>query len=76
MVRTIDADALKDSLKWVWVNDKFVLRKIDEAPTLDAVKVVRCGECKHWYKGHCAHGVCATEETDESWFCADGEAKA
>ena len=47
MVRTIDADALKDSLKWGWVNDKFVLRKIDECPEVDAVAVVRCKDCRH-----------------------------
>ena len=50
MARLIDEDALKakanadpDSGEWfVWVQD------IDEAPTVDAVKVVRCRDCKHY----------------------------
>lgn len=39
----------------------------------DRVDVVRCRDCANWYKGHCAHGVCATEETDGDFYCADGE---
>ena len=35
MVRLIDADLLKDRLKWGWTNDKFVLRQIDEMPVTE-----------------------------------------
>ena len=46
---------------------------VEDAPTVDAVPVVRCKDCRHWYKHHCAHGICATEKTNPDWFCADGE---
>ena len=40
---------------------------IQNAPTVDAVQVVRCGECKyHWKNG----GDCVPEA---DFFCADGE---
>ena len=41
--------------------------------TCDRINVVRCKDCRHWYKGHCVHGVCATEETAGDWYCANGE---
>lgn len=31
-----------------WVDDAICL--IDDAPTVDAVEVVRCRDCKHWLK--------------------------
>lgn len=37
------------------------------------VRPVRCKECAHWYKRHCAHGWCATFATEPDFFCADGE---
>lgn len=42
------------------------------APTIDAVPVVRCGECKHFEREdyYCNRlGVTC----DHEWFCADGE---
>jgi len=41
-MRLIDADALRGSLM---VFDSKVLDIIDNAPTIDAVQVVRCKEC-------------------------------
>lgn len=52
-----------------------ILDKKSVSVTLEARPLVLCKDCKHWYKEHCAHGVCATEETDANWFCADGEPK-
>ena len=47
-MRLIDADALLDSIEGQkfsgWGNCKV---EIDDAPTIDAVPVVRCGECAH-----------------------------
>lgn len=44
--RLIDANALRakcDAPHWcVWMSE------IDDAPTVDAVEVVRCGNCKHY----------------------------
>lgn len=47
------------------------------------VRVVRCAECMHWelndaeegdYSGRCRYqyGPCQNQETDGTWFCADG----
>lgn len=55
---------------------------IDEAPTIDAVPVVRCKDCKH-----CEYAsnripveqawVCYKLgiDVEQDWFCADGERK-
>ena len=44
--RLIDANALRakcDAPHWcVWMSE------IDDAPTVDAVEVVRCKDCKHY----------------------------
>ena len=48
------------------------------------MKVVRCAYCRYWepenaeggvYSGHCkrSFGICYSQLTDASWFCADGE---
>lgn len=53
MSRWIDADALKEKIDNIWngrslsVLGARILVMIDSAPTIDAVSVVRCGECKH-----------------------------
>lgn len=48
-MRLIDADALRN--EWLDKAGKFepndVLDSIDYAPTIDAVEVVRCKDCKH-----------------------------
>ena len=43
-----------------------VLDRIAEAPTVDAVEVVRCGQCKHFGTHKCT-------SDDTGWYCADGE---
>ena len=55
MTRLIDADAMRDD--WLengeneYVYDtNAVLDSIDSQPTVDAVEVVRCKDCIHWYK--------------------------
>lgn len=54
-MRLIDADALKavfeekSSVAVCGVElCKAIISRIDEAPTIDAVPVVRCCDCKHW----------------------------
>ena len=57
-MRTIDVDALKDFINRqlamtantaVVMNAKdFFENIVDNAPTIDAVPVVRCKDCKHW----------------------------
>ena len=83
-MRLIDADALievmEDTDSWLlyddWGNQTVTKDLIDNAPTIDAVEVVRCKDCKHWNsetKG-CKRNpsVEAWEETD---FCSYGERK-
>ena len=41
-----------------------------EAPTVDAVPVVRCRDCKYFETW-----LCQNEDNSDNWFCADGERK-
>ena len=58
-------------------------KAVEEAPTVDAVEVVRCKDCKHWEK---ETGSCTEHPTyydhgmdwyiyDEDDFCSCGERK-
>ena len=81
MARLIDADALKTTMDECIYSDRdrfstgYAKSFIDDAPTVDAVPVVRCGECKHreektfWCER--VHDFISNPE----WFCADGERK-
>ena len=88
-MRLIDADALEKKLnnereRFVALDMKgaehilvhSALRLLREAPTIDAVPVVRCGECKYLM----ASGVCNMFADDNikpsaSDFCSYGERK-
>ena len=77
-MRMIDADALPVD---AFLNTKMVLQTdIDNAPTIDAVPVVRCKDCQNW-EAHLfgADGDCYCPFVDHyttgDWFCADGERK-
>lgn len=92
-MRPIDADALIEDIKkclWDWetvdgITSSTVLKQtitdIENAPTIDAVPVVRCGDCKYWdsdwmLKG-CGDDVhfCPVVDSRKhaSGFCDDGE---
>lgn len=53
---------------------------IDKMPTVDAVPVVRCKDCKWWEQiddgqyGYCSPRKYGFYKGD--WFCADGERRA
>lgn len=55
------------------------LRCVEQAPTVDAVSVVRCRECKHCdpENYHCDHhmGTAAPLRRDPDDFCSYGERK-
>ncbi len=86
-MRLIDADKLYikfDALPW-WNNqdrDEIALQGVVDAPTVDAVCVTRCKDCKHkgWIQEPC-HGksidYCrvwdCTLQNLESTFCSYGE---
>lgn len=51
--------------------------KINVSPTVDAVPVVRCGECKSHFNWQNGSGVCRKcgINTTDDFYCADGERK-
>ena len=94
MSRLIDADALgvgrcsKDVLPEAYCAGwNGLIDRIEKAPTIDAVHVVRCRECQHWkpsgskagnsfsdmeYIGGCEFTKYCRRESD---FCSYGERK-
>ena len=45
---------------------------IDNAET--AIELIRCKDCKHWYKDECSHLCVLTGDLRKpDFFCADGE---
>ena len=93
MARLIDADALEAKLEeqrklyidmdmkgaeHLLVHD--VLHHVWEAPTIDAVPVVRCKDCKCWTEwsngtGSCSRFALDWIGTDADDFCSMGERK-
>ena len=98
-MRLIDADALDREMYrksfevddgrnvWnsgLWIRYKIFEEAIRDAPTVDAVPVIRCKDCKYWQLEHYVGGqgmscqmdnsddVCLTEPTH---FCALAERK-
>ena len=85
--RLIDANVLMDSHWWESLTDDFDKARariiVMAAPTVDAVEVVRCKDCKYW--GGVTFGyVCSRWSapisgfktcTKAEGFCADGERK-
>jgi hypothetical protein len=48
---------------------RVALRCMEQTPTIDAVAVVRCGECKHWFDGECGRLVLSSADD----YCSYGE---
>ena len=81
-MRLIDANALIPMMKYATTDNEIgvfpirigfdaINRVIDEAPTIDAVEVVRCKDCKHYSVkgrttqfGFCGYRHAGTDETD------------
>ena len=85
-MRTIDADALMKTVfnDVVLVDGEvkgvglILAETVDKAPTIDAVPVVRCRECKHHEDEEIGMVYCPNMIGGwvvENWFCADGERK-
>lgn len=92
-VRLIDADALmkraeklenepwnKEVAPYNWAQAYVTLQEeLENAPTVDAVPVVRCKDCKYYNTSCCADGFGWCERngsghgSTDDWFCADGE---
>ena len=86
-MRLIDADRLSESIydnvpapyedaSWAKEN---CLAEIEAAPTMDAVPVVRCRECKWWQEdddiGHCDNPDGLDNYVKPEDFCSYGERK-
>lgn len=95
-MRLIDADALKDNMRFkgamsddnhlLYVPRVDVSKSIDNAPTVNAVPVVRCKDCKYGcpaLNGFNEAGFrCTNKHTpgyescwwfEPDWYCAGGE---
>ena len=54
-----------------------VVHLIDDAPAVDAVPVVRCWDCKFYYRMTAETGICqlACPHFGNDGFCSEGERK-
>ena len=84
MSRLIDADKLERQEYWgnEWCFDYVDAEDIDNAPTVDAVEVVRCKDCKHYDLGVCLKIYSNGNAHPEAWqprrpedFCSYGDRK-
>ena len=77
-MRLIDADRFKN-----WIMDRYIcfdhtLDDIDAQPTIDAVQVVRCKDCR-WGREVCGNIECFVDSNippeyhGYEWFCPNGE---
>ena len=75
-----------DMQKWdsgCWIRYKMFENQIEKMPTVDAVEVVRCKDCKWWKTNYMWNGserkVCVVEAYEpvrnEDDYCAKGERK-
>lgn len=88
MMRAIDADALMEWAVNIGCDGRWGISlddltdAIEDAPTIDAMPVVRCKDCKHRenreWDSPCPC-VCADSwyswMPEDDWFCANGERK-
>lgn len=91
-MRLIDEDVLKAALVPLWnchddsdFANKDVWRELENAPTVDAVPVIRCKDCKYSYAMITAKSKDGQERwmrfcdkhknwyPKDDWFCKDGE---
>lgn len=74
-MRLIDTDKLER--QEYWGNERCFdyvdAEDIDNAPTVDAVPVVRCKDCKHEFGGSCI--ICGFQKRKPEDFCSYGERK-
>lgn len=83
-MKLIDADALKIEIACVYGSNPQYINWLNHAPTVDAVPVIRCQECKH-FKNHTGKfreqrfrkdGICKYhnyEQVNADEFCSRAE---
>lgn len=89
-MRLVDADKLLQadensdkilvlgSWKALEIAYALIKKKVENAPTVDAVPVVRCKDCKYHENEEIGMVYCPNQIggwVKENWFCADGERK-
>ena len=87
--RLIDANALIKEANADGAYGYVDAKQIADAPTVDAVPVIRCRECKHrytencpmyfhdsyWHDGYFDYIDYDTDNTEDDYFCPKGERK-
>jgi len=75
-MKLIDADALIKNLVSIkdlrTLSTKTIGEAIEKTPTVDAVEVVRCRECRWCNMGECEHKFGLLVSNDEN-YCSYGE---
>lgn len=77
-MRLIDADALKLDIMCVYGSNPKYINWLNHAPTVDAVPVIRCKDCKHYYALNEVRGNCSEYNFAEKIpidFCSWAERK-
>lgn len=70
---------ITDELKWLinFAAHSKIQRLIADTPTVDAVPVVRCRDCRNSYEGIdgriCSYGPCVDCVVPDDFFCRFGE---
>ena len=72
-MRLIDADALKFDIMCVYGSNPQYINWLNHAPTVDAVPVIRCKDCKWHIKGGFCDLYFADRAADE--YCSRAERK-
>ena len=75
------ADAIRTLLEALNTNTLYAARAgaaIGKLPAVDAVPVVRCGECMHRNRYECNHISLGSTQLGvrDDWYCADGIRRA
>ncbi len=75
-MRLVDADNARECFGGDGVTGAVMKRMFDSLPTIDAVPVVRCRECKYWLGEHVCDLDCNHEtHTGPDDFCSRGQRK-
>ena len=77
-MRLIDADEVIKAVNELMIVDKTVMSFVlMNAATVDAVEVVRCKDCKFYYRMTAETGICqlACPHFGNDGFCSEGERK-
>ena len=75
-MRLVDADNARECFSGDGVTGAVMQRMFDSLPTIDAVPVVRCRECKYWLGEHVCDLDCNHEtHTGPDDFCSRGQRK-